>query len=254
MTDEHQIDKLYTSLGIFCDQYHYKIVRFVTACYRQVQYSISGVNIREAVMVNVIQIPKRARNLSRLNIFSRFELAEIPQLLLPGEEVLCMISGFYTAGTATLCVTSHRLLLIDKKFIRLNFEDIRFEAIREVSYSRQLLMASVKLYYAGRELQFRSWYRRELRTLAEFVQSKMFETRDGGSPPFGDRTTSDATTTSQRMYPLTALQSSLTEGRLPLMGRRIYQPIWSARSNRFLRWQRASRFIERLPLLHAAIR
>lgn len=116
---------------------------------------------------------------TRLNFFSRREMAELPKLLLPGETILAVISGTYTAGTAILCVTSKRLLLVDKKIIRLLFEDIRFESIKEVGYSQQAFMASVKFFYAGREMQFRSWYRAELRTLAQFVQQKMFEVREG---------------------------------------------------------------------------
>lgn len=118
-------------------------------------------------------------SVTRLNFFSRREMAELPKLLLPDETILAVISGMYTAGTAILCVTSKRLLLVDKKITRLLFEDIRFESIKEVSYSQQGFMASVKFFYAGREMQFRSWYRPELRTLAQFVQQKMFEVREG---------------------------------------------------------------------------
>lgn len=117
------------------------------------------------------------QRLSRLNFFSRLEAAELPKLLMPDEQILGVLSGLYTAGTALLCVTSKRLLLIDKKWVRLSYEDIRFESINEVNYSHQAMLASVKFYFAGRELHFRSWYRRELRILAQFVQNKMFEAR-----------------------------------------------------------------------------
>ena len=119
--------------------------------------------------------------ISKLDFFSNQELAELPKLLLPGENVLSVISGVYTSGTAILCVTSKRLLLIDKKLVRLNFEDIRFESISEVNYSHQLFLASLNLYYAGRNLQFRTWYKDALRTLAQFIQDKMFEAREAGN-------------------------------------------------------------------------
>jgi hypothetical protein len=115
------------------------------------------------------------QKLSRLNFFSRWEAAELPKLLMLDEQVLGVLSGFYQAGTAILCVTSKRLLLIDKKLLRLNFEDVRFEYINEVNYSHQMFLGSVKFFYGGKTLHFRSWYMRELRTLAQFVQQKMFE-------------------------------------------------------------------------------
>lgn len=124
----------------------------------------------------VISYP--SQTLTRLNFFSKREMGELPQLLLPGEKVLAVISGVYTAGTAILCVTSRRLLLVDKKFVRLSFEDIRFDSIREVNFSQQALMASIRFFYAGRDMQFRSWHRRELRMLAQMVQQKMFEVRE----------------------------------------------------------------------------
>lgn len=119
--------------------------------------------------------------ISRFDFFCNQELAELPLLLMNDEKVLSVISGYYSAGTAILCVTSRRLLLIDKKLIRLNFEDIRFESISEVNYSHQLFVACLNLYYAGRNLQFRTWYKDALRTQAQFIQAKIFESRDTSS-------------------------------------------------------------------------
>lgn len=112
---------------------------------------------------------------TRLSFFSRREVAELPHLLMPGESVIAILSGFYTAGTAILCVTNRRLLLVDKKFVRLSYEDVRFEAISDISYSQQAMLASARFYIAGRNIQFRSWYKKELRTLVQFVQDRMFE-------------------------------------------------------------------------------
>lgn len=120
----------------------------------------------------------KQNTLIRINFFNRREMAELPKLLLPDEKLLAIVSGAYTAGTAILCVTSMRMLLVDKKMIRLNFEDVRFDSIREVNYSQQVFMASLRFYYAGREMQFRSWYKKELRELAQLVQEKMFEVRE----------------------------------------------------------------------------
>lgn len=117
------------------------------------------------------------KRFSRINLFTPFEMKELPNLLMPGEQVLGVLSGFYSAGTAVLCATTFRLLLVDKKVIRMNIEDIRYESISEIDYSQQLFIASTKLYFSGRELQFRTFYRRELRALAQFIQNKMFEAR-----------------------------------------------------------------------------
>lgn len=117
----------------------------------------------------------------RVDFFNARELAEIPRLLMKGEHMLAAVNGFYTAGTAVLCVTSKRLLLVDKKLLRLSIEDVRFESIKEVNYSQQAILASLCFFYAGREMQFRTWHRRELRILSQVVQEKMFDVRGGAT-------------------------------------------------------------------------
>ena len=129
----------------------------------------------QPIIGNRFQGTAHEKTLQRTNFFSKRELAELPNVLVPNEEVLAIISGTYIAGTAILCATSHRVLLIDKKMIRLSLEDIRYESIREVHYSRQPIMASIHLYYAGREMQFKTWYKNDLRVLSRLVQEKMFK-------------------------------------------------------------------------------
>ncbi|MCA9308866.1 PH domain-containing protein [Candidatus Saccharibacteria bacterium] len=112
--------------------------------------------------------------LNKMNPFSRGEAAEIQRLLLPDETVIGMVGGYYNAGMATICATSKRLLLVDKKWLRMSYEDIRYKSINEVEFSQQGFLASVHFYYTGRDLHFRSWYRSELRSLSQYIQGQMF--------------------------------------------------------------------------------
>lgn len=115
--------------------------------------------------------------LSHISFFTRMEMAELPKLLMPGEKVLGVISGFANGGTVLLAVTSERMLLIDKKWMRMSYEDVRYESINEVTYSHQGFLAAAKFYVMGRDIMFKSWYRKELRMLVQFAQNKMFELR-----------------------------------------------------------------------------
>lgn len=190
------------------------------------------------------------QKLSRLNFFSRLEVAELPKLLLPEEQVLGVISGFYAAGTAILCVTSRRLLLVDKKLLRMSFEDIRFESIKEVSFSHQMMLASVKFFYAGRTLQFRSWYGRELRILAQFVQHKMFEVRKKQEHPAHEALQYQT----DLAEPIGAVDYSLEEP-MPLpeatpsvaissSSTQVNPQLEQYLSERIARWRKASKFID----------
>lgn len=115
--------------------------------------------------------------IDKINLFAKREIAEIPRLLMEGEKLLCATGGFYTAGTATLCVTTERVILIDKKITRLSYEDIRFPSINEINYSHQLIVASLNLYLPARKLQFRTWHKKELRQLSQIIEEKMFDAR-----------------------------------------------------------------------------
>lgn len=182
------------------------------------------------------------RVLTRTNFFSKREMSELPLLLMPDERVLAVISGFYTAGTAILCVTTHRLLLVDKKMIRLSFEDVRFESIREVNFSQQMIMASVKFIYAGREMQFRSWYRSELRALAQLVQQKMFDIRDKSH---------HKNSSLQDQVIQTAHEEPTTTEPAQSQAIDFYasnETIEKYLTERIARWRRASRFVDTLTM------
>lgn len=172
------------------------------------------------------------KTLTRLNYFSRKEMAELPNLLMPGEEVMAVITGFYTAGTAILCVTSKRLLLVDKKWIRLSYEDVRFESIREINYSHQALMASVKFYFAGREMQFKSWYKNELRMAAQLIQHKMFEVREKLHRTTDESSLTDIVESSELPEPAPQYKQN------PDLDEYLRE--------RIARWRRASRFVDTL--------
>lgn len=174
------------------------------------------------------------KTLKNINFFSRREMRELPSLLIAGEQVLAVVSGWYTAGVALLCITSHRVLLIDKKFMRLSFEDVRYESVQEVNYSQETMLASLRLYFSGRNLHFRSWHRHGLRRAAQMVQQKMFDFK---SLP------------RQQEQPSVAgfgeLADGGTSGSVPQVHRDV-QEIPYTRSaqyaaRRFDRWQRAGR-------------
>jgi hypothetical protein len=126
-------------------------------------------------MAKVLQ--KKSRTRMNVGFFNKREMRELPSLLVPEERVLAVVGGWYTAGFAVLCVTTHRVLLVDKKLVRLNFEDIRFDSLHEVNYSQEAFSASLRLFIAGRNMHFKSWRRQSLREVAQLIQEKMFEVR-----------------------------------------------------------------------------
>ncbi len=187
----------------------------------------------------VVRYPGR---LSRLSFFTRLEMAELPKLLMPNEKVLGVISGFSNNGTVLLAVTSDRLLLVDKKWVRLSYEDVRYESINEVSFSQQAILSSARFYVMGRDIMFKSWYKEELRTLVQFVQGKMFELRP-------------ATKADTKKYGYSRQYNSVPEPKfehtteLPTVSHMIDEEVSKIAdvpkhiSNRVARWQRAAKYV-----------
>jgi hypothetical protein len=107
----------------------------------------------------------------------RAAVKELPNILMTGEVIQHCVNGRYEGGFALLCVTNHRLLLIDRKLMFLNLEDIRFDMIAELDYSKQVFDGTIHIITPSRKLTFMSWNQVRLRELMNYVQLRVMEVR-----------------------------------------------------------------------------
>jgi hypothetical protein len=106
--------------------------------------------------------------------WGRTEMGELPHVILPDEEIFECVNGFYEGGFALLVATNVRVLLIDKKPMRyLTVEDLRFDMISEIDYSRRLLAAQISISTGAKDLRFISINQPRLRKLIGHVQHCM---------------------------------------------------------------------------------
>jgi len=130
-------------------------------------------------MVTMNEVVAQFRDLKiKPSFWCRAEIRELPNILVPGERIAHLVTGWYEGGFALLCCTDQRVLLIDKKPFFLNIEDLHYDKIAEVKYQYSLLDASLRLTYAGRMLNFKSWNPGKLRGLVTFVQESILEMRN----------------------------------------------------------------------------
>src|SRR5580700_10237166 len=101
--------------------------------------------------------------------FGRPEIRELPHILMDGEVIRHCVNGRYSGGLAVLCVTDHRLLLVDRKLMFLNLEDVRFDMIVELDYSSQIIDGTVHIVTPTRKLTFISWHQDRLRALLRYA-------------------------------------------------------------------------------------
>jgi hypothetical protein len=108
--------------------------------------------------------------------WGRAEVNELPNILLPEEEIHDLVNGFYEGGFALLVATDVRLLLIDKKPLNyLTVEDLRFDQINELDYSHRLMGAYITISSGSKTLKFRSYNQPRLRKVINHVQHSMAE-------------------------------------------------------------------------------
>lgn len=129
-------------------------------------------------MVNLDQVEVQLRRVGcSFRFWGKPEVRELCNILVPGEVIAQCVNGRYENGFALLCVTNHRLLLIDKKPMFLNLTDLRFDMIAELDYSAQLLGGTVRVLTPNRTLTFMSWNKDRLRTILNYTQQRVTEIR-----------------------------------------------------------------------------
>ena len=109
--------------------------------------------------------------------WGRAEIKELANILMPDEIIASCVNGRYEGGFALLCVTNHRLLLVDRKPMFLSLEDIRFDMISEMDYNARLMDSTVYIMTPNRKLSFTSWNQHRLRTILNYTQQRVMEIR-----------------------------------------------------------------------------
>jgi hypothetical protein len=109
--------------------------------------------------------------------WGRAEVRELANILRPEETIAQAVNGHYEGGFAMLCVTDHRLLLIDRKPMFFTLEDIRFDMISEIDFSARLMDSTVHVITPTHKLIFTAWNQVRLRRLMDYTQERIMEIR-----------------------------------------------------------------------------
>ena len=109
--------------------------------------------------------------------WGRAEIRELANILMEDEIIAGCVNGRYAGGFALLCITNHRLLLVDRKPMFLTLEDIRFDMIAEIDYNSRLLDNTVHVITPNRSLRFTSWNQHRMRKILNYLQQRVMEIR-----------------------------------------------------------------------------
>jgi hypothetical protein len=115
------------------------------------------------------------------------ELKELQHILMDNEKIIAAAPGRYFSGMALLAATDQRLLLVDKRSFFLTVEDTRYDMISEIDFSSRLYDATIHIHTLNKQHNFTSIrYKKQLRELTNYVQQRVWETRqykDQGEVP-----------------------------------------------------------------------
>lgn len=135
-------------------------------------------------MISLQDVESRLANAGLKNRYwGRAEVRELTNIILPDEAVLHALNGRYEGGSALLVATDRRLLLVDKKPMFLNLQDVRYDMIAEVDYFARLLDATVSIRTFNKLMKFTTMRQNSLRRLTSAVQQAVMELRQNNSLP-----------------------------------------------------------------------
>ena len=131
-----------------------------------------------AKMVTLDQVQTALKKVGMHNRFwGKAEMRELCNILTPDETIIGAVNVRYEGGFAMLLATDRRLLLVDKKVMFLNMEDIRYDMISQLEFSARLLDATLTVKTINTVLRFTAYKQQDLRKLTNFMQERVMELR-----------------------------------------------------------------------------
>lgn len=130
-------------------------------------------------MVSSESVEKQLRNIDfKVHGWGKTEAQELPNIMIPDEEIFEVVNGIYEGGFALLVATNFRMLLIDKKPLNyLTVEDLRFDMISEIDYAHRIFGARINIATGSKNLKFTSYNQTRLRKLITHVQHSMADAK-----------------------------------------------------------------------------
>lgn len=134
-------------------------------------------------MVSMQEVEAQLQHVGcNFKMWGRAEIRELSNVLMPDEKIAQAVNGSYEGGFALLCVTSHRVLLIDRKPMLLTIEDVRYDMMSGVDFHNRLMGATIRIFTPMRNLVFNSWSNARLRKCVNYIQQRVAEIRQHGLP------------------------------------------------------------------------
>ncbi len=129
-------------------------------------------------MVTHTTVNKQLRDINtKVGLSRRAAVRELSNVLYADETILHCVFGAYQGGRAVIVATNKRLIILDKKLLFLNLEDIRYHAVTDIQFSNGILRSSLTITSGIVKTEIRSVSIAKLRALCGYVQEQVFAAR-----------------------------------------------------------------------------
>lgn len=103
-------------------------------------------------------------------VFGRGEVKELQKILRIGENIYQCAYGYYHGGSGLLVVTDQRILLLDKRTLFLNLEELAFKSVTKVNVQFRALQAILTIQCSDKKLVFRSLSDARIRNISMYIK------------------------------------------------------------------------------------
>ena len=108
-------------------------------------------------------------------IFGRSEVKELRKLLRPEEIIHDCVRGYYQGGAALLVATNERVLLIDKRPLYLNLEELAYNRIKDVQFVPKFLQGTMHIRAGHKVISFRTVRDARLKRICEYINENKID-------------------------------------------------------------------------------
>lgn len=168
-----KLDKYANSKKLTLDEFKAKL--------SNVQQMTDRIQIRTTDRIQ-IQLEKIGLTKSSA-LWGRREIAELPAIIPPDDELIGLVQGVYNGGQGILVATNNRLIFVDKGFLYgLKVEDFGLDKISSIQYETGMIFADIKIMASGNTAKISNVEKTSGRTFCDKVRAKLSASKQSSAP------------------------------------------------------------------------
>ncbi len=129
-------------------------------------------------MANMLAVKRQLREVGFTNKHWGWSgIRQLPLILDRDERIDRIITGFYSGGHALVIATNKRIMIVDKKPMSFDAQEIHYEMVTEVEHYMGIFTAKLKIHCLTTDLELTSIQKANIQTFAIYVDQRVNKIR-----------------------------------------------------------------------------